>query len=357
MRIALVAADPGEWRERGSGRLRSLAEGLADRGHEVAAFCRRFWDGYDERRRREGVAYRVVVGGRSGTSFAARLPALISEFTPDVIHARPTPADAVLAAGAASTLTRAPLIVGWRGDETPDGRIARRAARVPDAAVVPSSVVGTRARDLGTPDERLRRIPRAIDCDRIRTVDPDRTHDVVTAAPLSEAADLEGFLLALAELRRRDWSALVIGDGPRRGAVADELAALRIDDRVDLAGDLSREERIAHYRGAHVFVDTLARSSFADELLWAMACGCVGIVEYREASAAHELLEGVPRGIRVTAPEGIRSAILDAADRERRTCDPEFERYDRPRVLEEYEETYRAVGVGEDCAAEDPDQR
>lgn len=344
MRLALVAAEPREWGERAAGRLRSLAEGFADRGHEVAAFCTQFWGGYDERHCHGGVTYRAVTVAPARSSFTTRLPALLSEFAPDVIHARPTPSASVLAANASSTLTRAPLVVDWRGHERPSGRIARRAAAAPDAVVVPSGVVAARARELGTPDERLRRIPRPIDCDLIRSVDPDPTHDVVTAAPLSADGDLEGFLLALAELRRRDWSALVIGDGPRRETVADDLAALRIDDRVELAGDLSREERIAHYRGAHVFVDTRARSSFADELLWAMACGCVGIVEYREASAAHELLEGVPRGIRVTAPEAIEGAILDAADREHRTYDPEFERYDRPRIIGEYLETYRAAG-------------
>jgi len=347
MRIALVDADTHEWQSTGPAeteRLRALAEGLAARGHEVTVFCTQFWKGCRERLRRGSVTYRAVTVAPARGSFAMRLPALLAVAAPDVVHARPTPASAVLAADAGATLARAPLVVGWDGAERPHGRLARRAARAPEVAVVPSAVVGTRARDLGTPEARLRRIPRPIDCERIRAVAPDPTYDVVTATPLSADADLDGFLLALAELRRRDWSALVVGDGPRRESVAAELAALRIDDRVRLAGDLSREERIARYRGAHVFVDTRARAAFAEELLWALACGCVGVAEYRGESAAHELLDGVSRGIRVTSPEEIEAAIVAAGDRDRRDYDAEFERYDRERVFGEYLDAYRELG-------------
>jgi glycosyltransferase involved in cell wall biosynthesis len=78
-------------------------------------------------------------------------------------------------------------------------------------------------------------------------------------------------LLGLAELRGKDWSATVIGDGPERAAYEEQAADLRIDDRIDFVGACDRNERIAYYRGAHVFVQTAFRAQFATELLWALA--------------------------------------------------------------------------------------
>ena len=49
--------------------------------------------------------------------------------------------------------------------------------------------------------------------DRIRAVDHD--DDIVFAHPFNETANVKSLLLELAELRDRDWSALIIGDDPR----------------------------------------------------------------------------------------------------------------------------------------------
>jgi hypothetical protein len=114
MRIALVDADTHEWRSTGPAeteRLRALAEGLAARGHDVTVFCTQFWKGCRERLRQESVTYRAVTVAPARGSFAMRLPALLAVAAPDVVHARPTPASAVLAADAGATLARAPLVV------------------------------------------------------------------------------------------------------------------------------------------------------------------------------------------------------------------------------------------------------
>jgi len=393
MRIALVATDAGEWRlppprgvdpggpraadgggeeagevgsdaRRGSGgdgsggpresdpardgdpdpderpRRQVLAERLGARGHHVRVFCRRFWAAeLGGEVRRAGVTYRGVTAGGE-RSFAARLPLALTRFGPHVVHAGPTPPVAVLAADAGGH--GRPLVVEWSGDEAPDGSWTfRRSLRAPEAVVVPSGVVGTRIRELGVPDDLVRRVPRGIDARLVRETDPRDGADVVWGGPLDDAAGLDDLLLALAEHRDRAWSLLVVGDGPERSRFERQTRDLRIADRVRFAGDRSRRERVARYRDSHVAVHTRDGVPFATELLWALAAGCVGVVEYRGGSAAHELVEGRDRGLLATSPEELETALLAAADHERRDYDPGYEQFDHGAVLDRYLECYR----------------
>jgi glycosyltransferase involved in cell wall biosynthesis len=251
----------------------------------------------------------------------------------------------VVAARAGARLARAPLVVDWYGDDPP-GRLRRRAARAGDRVVTPSRLVGTWVRELGATEEQTAVVPEMLDTSLIRSTEPAGEADIVAARHLDARANLESLFLALAELRDRDWTATVIGDGPAREAYEEQVADLRIDDRVEFVGARSREERLARYRAAHVFAHTATWEPFATELLWAMACGCVGIVEYQEDSAAHELVERRERGFRATTPEEVEDAIVDAGDLPEWTVDESFESFDRDAVLERWLECYRDAGVG-----------
>jgi hypothetical protein len=82
--------------------------------------------------------------------------------------------------------------------------------------------------------------------------------------------------------------------------------------------------------------------------MWALAAGCVGVVEYQPGSAAHELVEGHERGLLATSPEELETALLSAADHDVRDYDPEFERFDHGAVIERYLECYREAGASPD---------
>jgi glycosyltransferase involved in cell wall biosynthesis len=343
MRVAFVSMETTHYRDtEGAGRLERVARHLTARGHDVTVFCTQWWNGTDETVERDGVTYHAVTIAPALTSFAVRLPALLALFDPDVVHARPDPPVTVLAASLGGTLSRAALVVEWFGDEsTADSRFQGRAATVPETVVTPSEMVRTRVRELGASAETSQVVPESVDMETIRETHPADETDVVFAHPLDESANLGSFLLGLAELRDRDWSATIIGDGPKREASERQVEDLRIDDRVTFAGACDREERIALYRGAHAFVQTASREYFASELLWAMACGCVGIVEYQAESSAHELIEGVDRSFGTTSPEQIADAIVNAGEFERLTVDEHWSDYDHRPVLERYLQTYR----------------
>jgi len=157
---------------------------------------------------------------------------------------------------------------------------------------------------------------------------------------LDEHAGLETLLLALAELREVDWTCQVIGDGPERDRYERQAADLRIDDRVEFVGELPREERLSRYRAAQVFVQTARREPFATELLWALAAGCVGVVEYQAESSAHELIEQRDRGLRTTNDRELTDAIVQAAEMEHRDVDHDFDDYDHGAVLERVLDIY-----------------
>lgn len=338
MRVAVVAERTTHLRDtEGRRRVETVARRLADRGEEVRVFCSAWWQGYDVTREEGGVTYHAVTVSPARTSFLARVPALVARYRPDVVVALPEPPAAVASAKVGAAVSRAPLVVDWFGDEdVADEWTLPLATRAADRVVTPSRLVQTDVRELGVPGERTRVVPEPVDFSLVREVDPASTPDVVYARRLDGAANLDDLLLALAELRDRDWSATVFGDGPARETYEERAADLRIADRVTFAGDVPRRERVAAYRGAHVFVQTATRSCFATELLWALASGCVGIVEYQADSAAHELVEARERGFRVSAPEEIADAIRQAGDLPRQSVDESFLDYDEERVLERY---------------------
>jgi len=343
MQVAFVSMETTHHRDTdGARRVERVARQLADRGHDVTIYCTQWWDGYAEEITRDHVDYRRVTVDPAVFSFVVRIPPLLAVHRPDVVHVRPAPPSGVLASSLGGTLARAPVLADWYGDESvEDARFYERAVTSPDAVVTPSEMVRTEVRELGATDDASHVIPESIDMGLVREIEPAEDVDVVYAHPLDSSANAESLLLGLAELRDRDWAATIIGDGPERERYEDQARDLRIDDRVTFAGACDIERRLALYKGAHTFVQTAYRSYFPIEFLWALACGCVGIVEYQAESSAHELVREHERSYRVTDPESLADAIVDAAEFDHLTVDEDWREYDHASVLERYLDLYR----------------
>ncbi|RQG98697.1 glycosyltransferase [Natrarchaeobius oligotrophus] len=346
MRVAFVSFETVHHRDTETNRrLQSILELVRDRGHEVHHFCCAFWGGGHDVFERDGVTYHGVASSLdSKSAFLLRLPLALSAAAPDVVHVGERPPEQVVAASVGGTLARAPTILEWYGDGgVADGWWTRRAAGRPDRIVAPSNLVATWIRELGIGGDAIDVVPNSIDLDRIQRVSPDDRVDVIYARRLDEDANLESLLLALAELRDRDWRATIVGDGPERATYERLASDLRIDDRIEFAGDLPLEERIAAYRGAHVFAQTADHCVFPTEMLWALAAGCIGVVEYHADSSAHELVEGWDRGFRTTSEDELTDAIVAAGDLEHREYDDRFAEFDRDVVRDRYLTAYRAL--------------
>ncbi|QSX00045.1 glycosyltransferase family 4 protein [Haloterrigena alkaliphila] len=346
MRVAFVSSETVHHRDTETNRrLQTILEVLRDHGHDVHLFCARFWEDDSPVLERDDVTYHAVTDDPAARrSFCLRVPFDMAAAGPDIVHASARQPTVLLAAGWGVRFARAPLVAEWYGDEDiGDDRWTRLATGRGDRIVTPSELVATRVRERGADGDLVTTIPNPIDFDRIRSVTPGDRVDVVYSRRLDEGANLESLLLALAELRDRDWRTTVVGDGPERAAYERLASDLRIEDRITFVGERSLEERIAAYRGAHVFAQTAERCVFPTEMCWGLAAGCVGIVEYHADSSAHELVEGRERGFRTTSEEELADAILEAGDLEYRDVDDRFADYDRSAVAERYLEQYRTL--------------
>lgn len=354
MRVAFVAEETAHRREADAAvRTRRLAELLAGRGHEVCVFCMQWWEGVPDAFEDSGVEYRAIAEDPeiSSLRFATRLPAAVRRFSPDVIHGLHTNSTITYGTALAAVWSRSPFLLEWYdvGDETGGrSRWNRLAVRFPGRVVVPSEMVQTAVRELGRSADGIAVVPNAIDMDAIRAAETDPIADIVYSRRLDESANLESLLLALAELREMDWSAVIIGDGPARPDYEEQASDLRIDDRVTFVGDQPTDRRLSIFKGARVYVQTALRTPFATDLLRALACGCVGIAEYHAASSAHELVTTRSRGIVTTSEDELTAALRQSADYERREIDESFAEFDEDRIVDRYLDHYRAIGASTD---------
>ncbi|RDI71152.1 glycosyltransferase family 4 protein [Halopelagius longus] len=342
MRIAFVSMYTEQRRTDGATRrTRRTAELLAARGHDVTVLCAQWWEGDVPEFEQNDVTYVAVTETPSVGSFASKLPFALRRVKPDVIHAANSPPSHVTAAKTAARFLRTPVVVDWWTEREEDSTGAsKRAARAAKRVVTPSRMVKTHVREYGVAEEAVRVVPESIDFDLVRESDVDSRADMVYARDIDEHANVESFFLALAELRDRDWRAAVVGDGPELDAAKQTAAELRIDDRVEFLGDLPPEEFVPIMKGARVFAQTAAVEPFATNLLWALACGCVGLVEYQARSSAHELVENCDRGVRVTSPQELAREIAVAARADDMTVNEAFADYDHSTVVQRYVDCY-----------------
>ena len=342
MHVAFVSMRTAQHHETGATeRTRRVAEALAARGHEVTVCCARWWGGTLPAFDQNDVTYRAVTDEPAAGSFGSKLPFRLLKTKPDVVQAVNSPPGHVVAAKRACRLLRTPLVVDWWEDAGDDWVGYKRAARAANRVLGPSELVRTQVREHGAAEARIETVPESIDVDLVRDASVDRRADIVYANDLDEGCNVESFLLALAELRTQTWRAAVIGDGPLRETTEETAADLRIDDRVAFLGDLPPKEFVPILKGARVFAQTAEHEPFATELLWALACGCIGLVEYQAGSRAHELVTGTGRGRRVTSPQELATAISAAADEPSRTRSENYAAYDHDAVLDRYLEVYR----------------
>lgn len=355
MRVAVVAPTTNHRRDTDrTRRIQRLTEYLAGRGHDVRVACVQWWDGTPVEFEHADVDYYAVTHHPDASGFARRLPRLLREWDPDVVHAVHDDPAAVVGAWVGSRLAGAPLVVDWydtrADDETGDGVRGslrtwtwKQAATLPDRVLTPSRLVRTHVRELGRDADGVDVVPDVVDLEVVRSADPADGGDIVYANSLDEDANLESLLLALAEFRERDWRATVVGDGPARERYEQQARDLRIADRVEFVGELTIAERLGLFKTAHVYVHCARRTPFATDLLRALACGCVGVVEYHADSSAHELVEGHDRGFLATSDEELVECIASAGSIEHREFDDSMADYDEDVVFRDHLERYRSL--------------
>ena len=330
-------------------RLARLSGLLAERDYEVHVLCGRWWDGPHPTFEQDGITYRAVDGDFSSRLFISKLPFALRKIDPDVVHVPNSPVGHARTAKAACKLLRTPLVVDWWADRpTESASDYRKLARGANALVVPSQTVKTTVREHGGSTDAISVIPPSIDYELVESADADDRVDYVYSRRLDGEANVETFLLALAELRDREWRAAVIGSGPALEDAKRTAKDLRIRDRIAFLGALTEAERVPIFKGAQVFAQTATDEPFATELLWGLACGCVGIAEYQVDSAAHELIEHKSRlpetrGSMVSTPQELADEIVAAENIDHRNLNSHYQQYDHDPITGQYMACYEQV--------------
>jgi glycosyltransferase involved in cell wall biosynthesis len=350
MRVAFVSMYTLHTRDTPAIRRRTrLIDLLSQSSHEVVVLCSQWWDGNHSEFEQEGISYRAVDTDFSRGRFAAKLPFALRKEAPDIVHIPNAPARLARAAKPTCRLLRVPMVVNWWAAGPDDSRgDCKSVASNADRIIVPSQTVKTTVREHGAAESAVTVIPEGLNFSLIESAPVKDEFDLVYSRHLDEYANVETFLLALAELREQSWSAAVIGDGPSRSDIERTARDLRIRDQVTFLGTLTDTERVSVLKGAHVCAQTAEREPFATNLLWALACGCVGIAEYQVDSAAHELVEEKSRlpgtrGSLVSDPQELADEIVAATDDNHRTTDEAYKKYDYSKMLDQYVTCYRGT--------------
>lgn len=352
----------------GGGRVaQDICGQLARRGHQVRVLTARYGDlpaeetqdGVEIRRMRCGrtQAHRAGLLAMAGYVLAA-LPGGLREirrWRPHVLHvhfAVPTGAAAWLL----SILTKVPYVLTVHLGDVPDGvpektagwfrwvrpftpPIWRRAARVVAVSEHTRSLARRHypvAIDLVPNGVDLQ----ALDPGEIRLNQPPVVMFAGRLVPQKNPLQIVRSLAAVADL---PWQALLVGEGPLRPAVAEEIARLGLGERVQLTGWIKPEQVIDHYRRA----DLLFMPSFTEGLpvagVQALAMGLALVLS--TAGGNVDLVQPGENGalVPVEQPQGFAAALRDllgdpqkllaARQASRRLA----QRFDLTRVVDAYE--------------------
>jgi glycosyltransferase involved in cell wall biosynthesis len=127
------------------------------------------------------------------------------------------------------------------------------------------------------PDAAVHVVPNGVDTDAIRP--PNRCH-TAPATPLrvlcvGRLVRQKGFEFVLEALSRARAPSLlrIVGDGPLRARLASRIAALGLEDRVDLVGWVDRADLPAYYQWADVLCLPSFEEGMPNVVLEAMAAG------------------------------------------------------------------------------------
>ena len=268
-------------------RILEEASGLIARGHQVDVACPAHARMTAEAARFGVPVVSLPIEFKTIAGFKA-LRRYLASHAPDVVNTHSS-ADSWLTGLACATLDTPPAIVRTRHISAPvSGNVFnrwlyRRAQRV---VTTGESLRRHLLKELDLDPARVTSVPTGIDTERFSPVecaadkaaaklalglDPAQRHLGIVATLRSWKGHL--FLLdAFAQLKRPELHLLIVGEGPMRGPIEEEIAALGIQERVTLAGQRSDPEHLLQA------MDVFCLPSYANEgvpqaILQAMLCG------------------------------------------------------------------------------------
>lgn len=270
----------------GGQELRILAEaqGMIARGHRISLLCPREARIHDQAVAR-GIDVHALPIGRKNLAGVFALRRWLKEHPCDVVNTHSS-TDSWLVALASATLARAAPIVRTRHISAPTPRNAAtrwlytRATR--HIVTTGETLRRTLIANNGYPADAITSVPTGIDTNRFLPGNrsagramlglPDDVPVVGIVATLRSWKGHRYLVDAFASLANKAVLLVIVGDGPQREALAQQVATLGLDSRVRFAGNQQDVRPWLHA------LDAFALPSYANEgvpqaLLQAMLCG------------------------------------------------------------------------------------
>lgn len=310
--------------------------GLASRGHKVMVLAERRFPSWPRLERDGAVEIRRWwCWYRPKLHIATSLIGLLWNLLRfgrrfDVWHIHQYGSHAALAIALGQVMRRATVLkltsssYGGIGEALRTGRLARVMTslhRKASAIAAPSRETFEEARAFGYPEERVQLLRNGVDTDRLRPVSNverrrrraqlgiEDVPTVIAVGRLVVDKNLDGLLDAWAMASARfseKWRLVVVGDGPGRPALVDQLTRLGLQDRVRLVGHQSNiEDWLAC---ADLFVQASHREGLSNTMLEAMASGLPVVIT--AVSGAQECVGETGAG--TVVPVGDTDALAEA---------------------------------------------
>ena len=298
-------------------RIHEIGTRLADEGHEVTVYGRRFWDG-PRVMEHEGMTLHGVAPAKDlytddrrsiteAIDFAVRLlkPLRRNVDDHDLVVASVFPYFPVLAAKLTTLRTDIPLVTTWHevwgdyweeylGRLAPFGKLTEQiTARTPQYPIAVSGVTADRLAESGPARDSITVIPNGINTAQIQHAPlPEAGYDVLYAGRLIEHKNVDLLLDAFDRVAtEHDVTLGIVGDGPAADRLHRQAASLTHTDRVEFCGFLDEYEAVlGQMRAADLFVSPSTREGFGLTYAEAMAADCRVIAADHPDSAADEVI-------------------------------------------------------------------
>lgn len=288
------------------------------------------------RRQQEDIVDGVPIT-RAGTLFklsaapiCPRMPRIIRDTAADLVHIH-LPNPVALMSYLAS---RHPgkLVLTWHSDIVRQrflGRalapLLRRALSRSAACIATSPNYVDSSPTLREYRERCRVVPYGIPVERFNRPDPRSVREIRErygprlVAAVGRLIYYKGFEYLVRAMARVDARLLIIGDGPLRASLEQDVRAAGLGGRVSFLGEMQNDAVAPYYHAADVFaLPSIARSeAFGIVQLEAMACGTPVVNTRLESGVPFVSVDGVT-GITVPPrePEPLAAALNLLLDQE-----------------------------------------
>ena len=213
--------------------------------------------------------------------------------------------------------------LGWAGSAA--WFVEKLAMRLPDHIIAASSHTAERLRKTLGARASITIAPNGIDLEAVRSSYPDdATTDLVVVSRLIAHKRIDMLLDAVALLHAEGMpvTCRIIGDGPEREKLRNQVRAQGLEWAVDFRHDVREQKEVyALIKAAKVFVFPSAREGFGIAVLEALACGVPVVTTSAPDNLAQHLAAQSPRGTVCdsTAPAIARAVKIVLANRRSQT--------------------------------------